>query len=90
MQKRGAIIRVFGKVQGVGFRYYTQKKASELDITGFVQNRPDGSVYIEAEGEEEKLDAFILWCNTGPAWARISNVQVQQTPPFGYNDFVIR
>lgn len=90
MQKRGAIIRVFGKVQGVGFRYYTQKKASELDITGFVQNRPDGSVYIEAEGEEEKLDAFILWCNNGPAWARISNVQVQQTPPFGYNDFVIR
>jgi len=90
MQKRGAIIRVFGKVQGVGFRYYTQKKALELDITGFVQNRPDGSVYIEAEGEEEKLDAFILWCNEGPGWARISNVQAQQTPPFGYNDFVIK
>ena len=90
MQKRGAIIRVFGKVQGVGFRYYTQKKALELDVTGFVQNRPDGSVYIEAEGEEEKLDAFILWCNEGPGWARVTNVQVQHTPPFGYNDFVIK
>ena len=55
--KQGAIIKVFGKVQGVGFRYYTQRKAVELGITGFVQNRPDGSVYIEAEGEEEDLDA---------------------------------
>jgi len=90
MQKSGAIIRVYGKVQGVGFRYYTHKKAVEFNITGFVQNKSDGSVYIEAEGEEEKLDAFILWCNEGPGWARITKVNVQRTPPFSYHNFVVR
>ncbi len=88
--KKGAIIKVYGRVQGVGFRYYTQKKAIELGIKGFVQNKPDGSVYIEAEGEEEDLDKFILWCNEGPAWARVTNVQVQKTPVFGYDDFTIK
>jgi acylphosphatase len=88
--KQGAIIKVFGKVQGVGFRYYTQRKAVELGITGFVQNRPDGSVYIEAEAEEEDLDRFILWCHEGPAWARVTKVQVQKTPVFGYDRFEIR
>lgn len=90
MKKQGAIIKVFGKVQGVGFRYYTHKKAVELNLTGFVQNRPDGSVYIEAEGREEKLDEFILWCHEGPGWARVTNVQIQRTPAWGYDDFEIR
>ncbi len=90
MDKKGAIIKIFGKVQGVGFRYYTQQKARELDVNGFVQNRPDGSVYIEAEGTEDNLDAFILWCNDGPAWARVTKVQIQRTPPFGYEKFSIK
>jgi acylphosphatase len=90
MKKRGAIIKVYGKVQGVGFRYYTHKKANELGLTGFVQNRPDGSVYIEAEGQEEKLDEFILWCHEGPGWARVTKVQVQHTPTWGYSQFEIR
>ena len=88
--KKGAIIRVFGKVQGVGFRYYTQRKANELEITGFVQNRPDGSVYIEAEGEEEALDNFILWCSEGPGWARVTDIKVQKTPVFGYDNFSVK
>jgi acylphosphatase len=67
--KKGAIIKIFGKVQGVGFRYYTHRKATELNITGFVQNRPDGSIYVEAEGEKENHDKFIQWCYEGPGWA---------------------
>ena len=90
MKKTGAIIKIEGKVQGVSFRYYTQQKARELSIDGFVQNRPDGSVYVEAEGNEENLDAFIMWCHDGPGWARVTNIMVQRTPPFGYNDFVIK
>ena len=90
MEKKGAIIKIYGKVQGVGFRYYTQQKARELSISGFVQNKPDGSVYVEAEGGEENLDAFILWCYDGPGWARVTNVQVQRTPPFDYEDFSIK
>ncbi len=83
-------IKIFGKVQGVGFRFYTHKKAVELELKGFVQNKPDGSVYIEAEGEEENLEQFILWCNDGPAWARVSEVQSQETPFIGYKEFDIK
>ena len=90
MERKGAIIKIYGKVQGVGFRYYTRQKAGELSINGLVQNRLDGSVYIEAEGAEENLDAFILWCNDGPGWARVTKIQVQRTPPFGYNSFSIK
>ncbi len=84
------ILHVYGRVQGVGFRFYTQRKANELNIKGYVQNSPDGSVYIEAEGEEHFIDQFILWCEGGPSWARVSNVARQFIPPRDYTDFKIR
>jgi acylphosphatase len=90
MAKKAYEIKVFGKVQGVGFRYYTQKKAYELNLKGFVQNKPDGSVYIEAEGMEDNIEQFILWCNDGPSWARVSKVQLQEIPASGYQDFQIK
>ncbi len=83
-------LSVFGRVQGVGFRYYTNKKASELGIRGFVKNRPDGSVYIEAEGEAELLELFVLWCNSGPSWARVSRIEQQKVPPIGFQNFEIK
>lgn len=82
-------INVYGKVQGVGFRFYTHRKAKELDLKGFVQNKPDGSVYIEVEGQQENVEQFIMWCNEGPSWARVSKVQLQETPEVGYIDFSI-
>ena len=90
MAKKAVILNIYGRVQGVGFRYYTHKKAIELGITGYVMNRPDGSVYVEAEGEEEDLDRFILWCEEGPPWARVSKVEKQFTPVTGYAEFRIR
>ena len=71
-------INVFGKVQGVFFRVYTQKKAEELGLTGFVQNEPDGSVYIEAEGEETLLKDFTSWCNVGSPNAEVSKVIITE------------
>lgn len=90
MENRGIILIIHGRVQGVGFRYYTEKKAHELNIKGFVRNRPDGSVYIEAEGSEASLDQFILWCQNGPDWARVSKVEQQVIPIQGFNKFEIR
>jgi acylphosphatase len=90
MAHKAVSIQVFGKVQGVGFRFYTHRKALELNLKGFVQNRPDGSVYIEAGGQEENIDQFILWCNNGPAWARVSKIQRQELPAIGYEDFRIK
>lgn len=90
MKKNAAIIKIYGKVQGVGFRFYTNKKAKELEIKGFVKNKPDGSVYIEAEGQEENLLLFINWCNDGPMWARVSKVESQFIPFTGFEDFQVR
>lgn len=55
-------LNVSGTVQGVFFRASTKDAADRLGIKGFVRNEPDGSVYIEAEGEEEKLNQFMECC----------------------------
>ena len=90
MEKKSVILQIYGRVQGVGFRYYTVKKANELNLTGFVRNRPDGSVYVEAEGDAGALEFFIAWCNKGPDWARVSRVDKQYMPVQNFSLFEIR
>lgn len=58
-------IIVSGKVQGVGFRYYTHQKASELGLKGYVQNLINGKVEIIAVGQPEQIDALIEWARSG-------------------------
>lgn len=67
-------IKIYGKVQGVFFRHSTIKKAQSLNICGFVKNEADGSVYIEAEGENKKIKNFLQWCYEGPQTAKITKV----------------
>jgi acylphosphatase len=67
-------LTIAGRVQGVGFRYSALQKAKEHHITGYVKNQYDGSVFIEAEGDETDLDHFILWCHRGPFSARVEHV----------------
>ena len=69
-------IRIYGRVQGVGFRYFAGKEARTLNIVAFPRNESDGSVYIEAEGDEASLEKFIEWCRKGPKEARVENVEV--------------
>lgn len=83
-------VRVKGKVQGVGFRFYTQKTAKELGVSGFVKNMRDGSVYIEAEADSDIMEAFINWVNKGPEWARVDNVSLQEKPQEGFVGFTIK
>lgn len=83
-------ITAIGRVQGVGFRFYTQKKARELGINGFVKNMRDGSVYIEAEGDSEKVNEFVLWVQKGPEWARVDDVKLQEKPLENFDGFSIR
>lgn len=68
-------IKIFGKVQGVSLRYYAREKARGLKLKGFVRNEPDGTVYIEAEGEEENLKKFLEWCHKGPDRAYVEKVE---------------
>lgn len=88
--KKAYNIKVLGKVQGVGFRFYTQKKAVELKIDGFVKNMRDGSVYIEAEATEVPLDRFIQWVRQGPDWARVDDMSIQEKPVEGFKGFHIK
>ncbi|HAG15425.1 MAG TPA: acylphosphatase [Bacteroidales bacterium] len=82
-------IRILGRVQGVGFRYYTKKKAIEFTISGFVQNKPDGSVYIEATGEAIDIETFADWCKQGPSWARVNDFLRNDLPLKEWNRFEI-
>jgi acylphosphatase len=68
---------VRGRVQGVFFRASTQREAKRLGLTGWVKNRPDGSVEILAEGEEDGLKELIGWANRGPTAARVERVDVR-------------
>ncbi len=68
-------IKIYGQVQGVFFRHSAREKARELKVSGFARNEPDGAVYIEVEGEEENLEAFLAWCRKGPPSASVEKVE---------------
>lgn len=74
--KKRVIIRVYGFVQGVNFRYYTMREAQNLGLSGWVKNEEDGSVTILAEGEEEDLKKLIEWAKRGPNWAEVEKIEV--------------
>jgi len=74
--KVAAYIRVSGVVQGVSFRYFTQKTARELGLSGWVRNRLDGDVEMEAEGERGMIEELVRALRVGPPAAHVRNVQV--------------
>jgi acylphosphatase len=77
MAKSRAKLIVKGMVQGVNFRFYTQRQAQKHNLTGWVRNLPDGSVAAVFEGEEEDVEAMIQWCHHGPPSAHVTQVIVQ-------------
>lgn len=88
--KKKVTLKLKGRVQGVFFRVSTQAKARELGLTGWVQNETDGTVLLEAEGEEHKLQELIKWCQSGPEYAKVGKAEVDWQPPDGqYKDFSI-
>ena len=82
-------ILITGRVQQVGFRFYTQQKAFDLSITGSVQNLPNGDVIIIAFGIEKSMLEFINWLHRGPARAMVTNVDLQEIPFELVSDFRI-
>ncbi|MHA7059863.1 acylphosphatase [Aquimarina sp. M1] len=82
-------ILVKGKVQGVWYRKSTWEKATELRVKGTVKNQSDGSVYIEAEGEEHQLKNFLKWCADGPQFAEVSDVSYKEADTVQYQHFEI-
>ena len=87
----GRILRIEGRVQGVGFRYFTRDAACNSGVSGFVCNKNDGSVYVEAYGESVKLDDFITYITEKGRCGVVLNVTVE-TVSFDpkYTDFEIK
>jgi acylphosphatase len=69
---------IAGRVQGVGFRYFTERVAAQYGIQGWVQNTPDGRVDIQAEGDADAMRQFESLVSTGPPGARVDQVDTTE------------
>ena len=82
---------IHGRVQGVGFRWFTQRAAAREGVTGYVRNLPDGTVESYAEGEAEAMTRFERAVRSGPPGGRVKSVNVEIEDPIGgYKDFSVR
>ena len=72
---------VRGRVQGVGFRFFTEAAAVRARVDGWVRNLADGRVEVYAEGEPSALENFERQIRRGPPGARVSDVEVTTVPP---------
>ena len=88
----GAVeVLVGGRVQGVGYRNFAQRRANERRLTGYAVNLPDGRVKIRAEGDLQAIEEFVRELGKGPPLARVERVDVSAIPFTGrYGDFGIR
>jgi len=82
--------RVRGRVQGVGFRWFVEREAKMLGISGWVRNNSDGSVEVLATGTRDQLSALRARLQQGPRAARVDNVEELEAKPVpGLNTFRI-
>lgn len=84
-------VRIRGRVQGVGFRYFAWRAATELDLRGWVRNASDGSVEGRAEGPRAALETFLDRLREGPAGASVDRADADWGPASGdLGPFAIR
>lgn len=87
------LVRIFGRVQGVGYRHWMRKTAEKLGLAGWVKNCDDGTVMAEVSGTANQIETLIASCRIGPPNANVSNIETQQLDePCGMppNTFEIR
>lgn len=88
LTRRHVIVR--GLVQGVGFRWGAKEAADSMGISGWVRNRDDGSVELEAEGLAGPLETFVESLRTGVTSARVDEIVAVPVAPKGEKGFRIR
>ncbi len=81
---------VHGLVQGVWFRETTRREAERHGVSGWVRNRPDGTVEAVFEGEQEAVERMLVLTRQGPAGAVVAYVDVSTEPPEGLSGFSVR
>jgi len=90
MNKR-LTLKIYGLVQGMGYRYSSQNEAKKRGFKGYVRNLDDGSVELVVEGKEKDLKDFINWCYNGVGPAQVLNIDQSWSTSTGeFSDFVIR
>ena len=82
-------VRIEGRVQGVGYRAWTEAEARALHLTGWVRNRSDGSVEAVFQGPTDQVAEMLRRCARGPLDARVSRVEVVGEGGGAYDDFVV-
>lgn len=84
-------IIVHGLVQGVGFRWFVARQAGALGLHGFVKNRPDGTVELEAEGDRSLVESLVAHVKVGPRSAQVRDLRIEwQQPQNDMRPFEIR
>jgi acylphosphatase len=81
---------VHGRVQGVWFRGATERQARALGVSGWVRNRPDGTVEAVFEGEAGAVARAVAYCRQGPPGARVERVEAFDETPEGLRGFDVR
>jgi len=78
-----AYIRVYGRVQGVGYRFFTERHARRLGLKGYVRNLSDGSVEVVVEGDRVRIEELIERLRKGPLLAKVERIDVRWEKPKG-------
>jgi acylphosphatase len=81
---------VRGRVQGVGFRFWTHERARAVGAAGWVRNRADGAVEAVFEGAPDVVEAMLAFCRAGPRHARVEGVEDAAEEPEGLAGFEVR
>ena len=90
-QKMQLYVLISGKVQGVGFRNFTQLNAKQLGVNGYAKNLANGKVEVVAEGDTSQLDALVALLKKGPRYARVDSIEIDERAFTGeYENFGIR
>ncbi len=72
-------VSVYGRVQAVGFRYFTFQLAHQYELTGWVRNLDDGSVEIESQGDSETIEKFLTDLRAGNGYSRVNDIHFYKT-----------
>lgn len=84
-------VKISGRVQGVGFRYYVKERADKFNIRGWVKNLSDGSVGVTACGEEVEMESFLDHLRRGPSLARVTHIAIHKiSEPVSFDDFSVK
>jgi acylphosphatase len=83
-------VLIKGKVQGVGFRASTRRRAKNLELAGWVKNLDSGEVEAVFEGSKESINEMLDWCKKGPSLAKVVDVKVEDEEPEVLESFEVK